>query len=73
MGALYEEQAQFAQAEPLYERALAIREKEAKNNPIELSTTLYSLGMLYRKQNRHAEAIKLEDRAESILAKLPSQ
>jgi tetratricopeptide (TPR) repeat protein len=50
------ERALFAEAEPLYQRALAIREKEFGPEHPAVTTSLNNLAELYRSQGRHAEA-----------------
>jgi tetratricopeptide (TPR) repeat protein len=63
------ERAEYAQAEPLYRQALAIREKvEGRDHP-KTAQTLNNLSDLYRKQGRFAEAEPLQQRALAISEK----
>ena len=63
---LYRAQGQYAQAEPLYKRALAIYEKALGPEHPAVSTSLENLAELYRATQRDKEAEKLERRAASI-------
>ena len=65
---LYRTQGQYAQAEPLYKRALAIQEKALGANHPEVATSLNNLALLYRKTGREIEAKELENRAAAIRA-----
>ena len=47
---------QDEEAEALYKRALAIREKTAGGKPIDLAATLHNLGTLYIEQEKYPEA-----------------
>lgn len=46
----------YAEAEPLYQRSLALREKVFGPMHAEVATSLNNLGLLYRAQGRYAEA-----------------
>lgn len=46
----------YAEAESLYQRALAIREKTEGRESLEVAWTLHGLGEVYTKQGRYAEA-----------------
>ncbi len=46
----------YAEAEPLYQRSLALREKIFGPMHAEVATSLNNLGLLYRAQGRYAEA-----------------
>ena len=59
VGMLLERKALFAEAEPLYRRALAIIEKSAATNSEDLSSGLGNLGGLLAATNRYAEAEQL--------------
>jgi tetratricopeptide (TPR) repeat protein len=61
-----DEHAQFAQAESLYQRALAIREKVLGPDHPDTSAILNNLGLLYRAQGRYKEAEPLYQRALAI-------
>ncbi|MCZ6661119.1 MAG: tetratricopeptide repeat protein, partial [bacterium] len=65
---LYFAQGQYAQAEPLYNRALGILEKTVPNHP-NLAALLDNLADLYTNMGRGDEAKKLLDRARRIRAK----
>lgn len=57
------DRAQYKQAEPLYERALLIRENALGPMHPEITDPLHHLGLLYREQGRYAEAKALYERA----------
>ncbi len=61
--ALYHDQGRYAEAEPLYERALAIWEKVLGPDHPGLARGLNNLAALYRAQGRYAEAEPLYRRA----------
>ena len=69
LGALYREQGKYAQAEPLYRRALAIQEKALGPEHPQVATVLENYADLLRKMKRDAEADKMEARAQAIRAK----
>jgi tetratricopeptide (TPR) repeat protein len=58
--------AQYAEAEPLYKRALAILEKSLGENHPDVATVLNNLAMLYQAINRLSEAEPLMKRALAI-------
>jgi tetratricopeptide (TPR) repeat protein len=63
------ERAEYGQAEPLYRRALAVREKlEGPEHP-KTAQILNNLADLYRKQRRDAEAEPLQQRSLAIWEK----
>ena len=66
---LYREQGDYAKAEPLYKKALAIREKALGPTHPTLAQGLENYAGLLRKLNRIPEAEKLETRAKAIRAK----
>ena len=68
LAALYDTQGQYAAAEPLYKRALAIDEKALGPDHPSVATSLENLAGLYRATERTEEAKKLERRAERIRA-----
>ncbi len=68
LASLYHTQGQYATAEPLYQRALAIREQALGPNHPAVATILENLAMLYRKTGRDQEAEPLEKRAQAIRA-----
>jgi tetratricopeptide (TPR) repeat protein len=65
---LYATQGQYAQAEPLYKRTLAIKEKALGPDHPDVATSLNNLAALYRATNRGKEAEVLEQQAVRILA-----
>src|SRR5260370_773531 len=66
--ALYQ-QDRYADAEPLFKRALAIREKALGTNHPLVATSLNNLAELYRAQGRYAEAETLYQRALAVREK----
>ena len=62
-------QGRYAEAEPLYKRALAIREKALGPDHPDVGTALNNLAALYRAQGRYAEAEPLYKRALAIREK----
>ncbi len=69
LAVLYYAQGKYAQAEPLYQRSLAIREKALGPEHPNVATVLENYAALLHKLNRHAEADKMEARAQAIRAK----
>ena len=65
----YHRQAEFATAEPLYARALAIQEKSLGTDAPEVATILDDYAALLRQTGRAVEAAELEQRARAIRAK----
>ena len=63
---LYDDQGRYAEAEPLYKRALAIQEKALGPDHPDVATALNNLAVLYRHQGRYAEAEPLYKRALAI-------
>ena len=69
LGNVYRAEKRYAEAEPLYRRALAILEKAlAPEHPF-VATPLNNLAELYRTQGRYAEAEPLYKRALAIREK----
>ena len=66
LGVLYKTQGKYAEAEPLYQRALAIREKTLGPDNPNLIVNLNNLAMLYEAQGKYAEAEPLYQRALAI-------
>ena len=66
---LYKTQAKYAEAEPLYKRALAIDEKALGPEHPHVATSLENYAALLRKTGRSDEARKMEARAKAIRAK----
>jgi tetratricopeptide (TPR) repeat protein len=69
LAALYHAQGQYAQAEPLYRRSLAIVEKAVGPEHPAVATTLGHLAELYHAQGQHAQAEALLMRALAIVEK----
>ncbi|MBE3117829.1 MAG: tetratricopeptide repeat protein [Planctomycetes bacterium] len=57
---------QYAEAEPLFKRSLAIREKALGPDHPAVAKSLENMALLYRATNREKEAKELEDRAARI-------
>jgi len=66
LAVLYKPQGQYAQAEPLYKRSLAIMEKALGPDHPDVATSLENMGALYRATKRKKEAKELEARAARI-------
>ncbi len=69
LAVLYYTQGQYAQAEPLFKRALAIDEKALGPNHPDVATDLENLAALYRVTKRDAEAETMEQRVARIRAR----
>ena len=69
LGLLYHNQGNYAEAEPLYKRSLAIWEKNLGPEHPKVATSLENYADLLRKMDRGAEAEKMEARAKAIHAK----
>ena len=65
---LYYTQGDYAKAEPLYKRALSIREKALGPDHPSVATGLNNLALLYRATGRMNDAEKLAARAKKIRA-----
>ena len=66
---LYRAQGKYAQAEPLYQRALAIWQKALGPEHPQVAMVLENYAALLHWLNRDAEADKMEARAQAIRAK----
>ncbi len=66
LAALYKNQGRYAEAEPLYKRALAIYEKKLGPDHPDTGISLNNLAGLYKNQGRYAEAEPLYKRALAI-------
>ena len=66
LAGLYRAQGRYAEAEPLYKRALAISEKALGPEHPDVGTSLNNLAVLYQAQGRYAEAEPLYKRALAI-------
>ncbi len=69
LAALYYSQGIYAEAEPLFERSIAIREKALGPEHPDVAMGLQNYAELLRKTNREAEAEKMEARAQTIRTK----
>ncbi len=70
---LYRAQGWYADAEPLYKRSLAIREKALGPEHPHVAQSLENYAALLRKTGRSAEAAKMEAHAEAIRARHAEQ
>ena len=66
---LYQAQGRYADAEPLYKRALAIHEKALGPDHPDVATSLNNLAVLYQAQGRYADAEPLYKRSLAIREK----
>ena len=66
---LYRTRGNYAQAEPLYKRSLAIREKVLGPEHPNVASSLNNLALLYDNQSKYAEAEPLYRRALFVLTK----
>ncbi len=66
---VYRLQGKYAEAGPLYQRSLAIREKALGPEHPHVATSLENYAGLLRATRRSAEAAKMETRAKAIRAK----
>ena len=69
LAGLYDDQAKYAEAEPLYQRSLAIYEKALGPDHPDAATILNNLAELYHSQEKFAEAEPLYQRSLAILEK----
>jgi tetratricopeptide (TPR) repeat protein len=63
---LYVEQGKYAQAEPLYQRALHIREQSLGPEHLETAESLHDLATFQERQGNRQEALSLSQRAFAI-------
>ena len=68
LAVLYRDQGRYAQAEPLFQRALAIWEKALGPEHPNVATALENYARLFREMKRGAAARELEARAQAIRA-----
>ncbi len=68
LGVIYDTQGKHAEAEPLYKRALAIREKALGPEHPDVASVLESYAALLRKTKRSGEATMMKLRAKAIRA-----
>ncbi len=69
LAAPYQAQGKYAEAEPLYQRALEIREKALGKGHPDVAQSLNNLASLYQAQGKYAEAEPLYQRALAIIEK----
>jgi CHAT domain-containing protein/Tfp pilus assembly protein PilF len=69
LAALYQRQQRYAEAEPLFKRALALSERSLPPNHPDLGRALNNLATNYEKQERHAESEALTRRALALYEK----
>ncbi len=69
LAVLYKAQGRYAEAEPLYQRALVIWEKAPGPEHPNVAQSLENYAALLRKTGRSDEATKMEARAKAIRAK----
>ena len=67
---LYQSQGRYAEAESLYQEALALRKKLLGEDHPDVATTLNNLALLYESQGRYAEAEPLYQEALALIKKL---
>jgi tetratricopeptide (TPR) repeat protein len=65
LGQLYYDQRRYSEAEPLYQRALAIREQVLSPDHPDVATIVESYAALLRATDRNEEAGKLEIRVQT--------
>jgi hypothetical protein len=70
-GVLYNAQRRYAEAEPLFLRALAICEKTPDANMTVVTRTLMGLAILYNATGKPADAVIFMDRAMGIPKRKP--
>jgi tetratricopeptide (TPR) repeat protein len=66
LAVVHKDQGRFADAEPLFKRSLAIREKALGPNHPDVAASLRNLGILYYEHDRYADAEPLFKRALAI-------
>ena len=69
LAGLYQAQGKYAEAEPLYQRSLGIREKALGPEHPDVAVSLENFAGLLREMEREAEAKEMEERAKAIRAK----
>ena len=66
LGILYKDQGKLAEAEVMYEQALAGYEKALGPEHISMLRTINNLGLLYQQQGKQAEAEIMFQRAKNV-------
>ena len=69
MGLVYNKNAMYEKAEPLYQRALAVREKALGKDHPDVAISLGNLAALYHAQGKYAQAEPLYQRALAVMEK----
>ena len=69
LASLYQAQGNYAEAEPLYKRSRAIREKSLGPEHPDVAMSLENYALFLRKMDPDAEAEKMKARAQAIRAK----
>lgn len=67
LAAVHYMNADYVAAEPMFRRALSIRERSLGRDHVEVATSLNNLAALYREQGNHAAAVPALERARDIL------
>ena len=67
MASLYDSQGKYNEAEPLYQQALALRQKLLGDDHPDVASSLNNLAGLYKSQGRYNEAEPLYQQALNIL------
>ena len=67
LAALYRSQGRYAEAEPLYQQSLLLRQELLGDRHPSVATSLNNLALLYNSQGRYAEAEPLYQQALQIL------
>ena len=63
---VYRDEGRYAEAEPMYRRALSIRESALESQDPSIRETLSDLAKMLRRANRTTEAERLEARIQQI-------
>jgi len=66
LGLLYTDQGKYTEAEPLFQRSLAIREKALGPEDPDVATSLENYAFLLQEMDRNTDADKLGERARAI-------
>ena len=66
----YQSQGRYADAEPLYKRALGVKEKILGPDHPDVASILDNLGMLFQAQGNYAEAEPLLEKSLNVRKKL---
>ena len=66
LGMLYDDLGRYAEARPIYERVVAIREATLGSSHPDVANILINLASLYHHQGRYAEAVPLYRRSLDI-------